>query len=333
MIAYYNQIQNDNLKSNTNKNSNIVFSKVNRNIKIINEPFVKNKNNNVPQNVKKDLYIHSSSEPTILNHTNSNYKPRRTRTSKILYPIFKECSSKIDDPFWKTTFIQCSCGKFPRGIKLKDNFLIFKKNKKIQQIELSTNLEEIIQICISIFKNISGLSSKLDIQKQREEIEKNLKDIPEEELTWKSIKGSKCKKYLINKYVNTLGDILQLNNNQKNELKTLINMGLLLDIINSSNIILKNNEINKIENLNYDTNSGKFILENKKQKKTNRLNKLKYIKDNEYFSPSNKLENLNLHSFSFKEAWNNFIDKYIKGYKNTASLSSSMINEDNSEYS
>lgn len=281
-----------------------------------------------PQSTKKSR-IHpvesdsSSSNPVVLNYVPEGNKVRRTRSSKIIYPLIEECAELLDDEFWQTTFRYAASGKLPAGIKIKDNIIIFKKGRNTHQIEIPENKYEVLQLFMYIFKNICGLYSRRDLEERERNNPVNEEDTTE--TTWKSIKKKRVKKAMIDHYAHNLGSSLNLTKEEIHQLITLINMGFLLNILTDKHVKLEKEKIAKVEGIKFNESERVFEYINERAtstRKSSRANTIVYIDDKTYFSPRQKLISRNYKKFPFYKYWQIYLSNIIRTKKDEISWTS-----------
>lgn len=250
-----------------------------------------------------------STTPIVLNYVPMSNTSRRSRNCKVLYPIFLECENLIVDNFWKSIFHKMSQGKFPKGFKFKNNAIIFKHGSKTFQQEILDNPYEIINTCISFYKTNAGMSSSTDLENQRKEINETINKRIESNDKWGCFRKHAIKQLMINDYAKRTINQYNLDPSCYKQLVTIINLGFILGKINSSSIQIGDNMIKNIRGINFNPDTKKFYLLPNLSVKNSRT-KSKYV-DSSYYSPSNKLDKLNLVTFNFLTFWKNFLKRYI----------------------
>jgi hypothetical protein len=173
----------------------------------------------------------------------------------MVLELFIECSTYTLDIFWIDIFINCSKESFPKGIKYNknDNSISITKTKEIIKINnISSN--ELFSKLMYIFINILLINSpNVDMNKQKEYNKMCKITKKDDETLWKKIKP---------KY----------NLDNINLIITKINRGLRFKQIISSDIIIENNKIIKINGFEYK--NGEWIFKKLIQNKVVSSNKV-----------------------------------------------------------
>ncbi len=177
----------------------------------------------------------------------------------VLYPIFEKCSILTTDEFWIDIFTKASIGKFKRGFSFKDNYLVFNKNK--DKIYLSSDPITAINECLYFFKNKAGIQSETDKMVERKIIEAKMVEANKNiRYTWGDFKKGKIKELFLDEYINVLVVRHSLNDDEKIQLKHILNYGIILGSFGSHNIIFENNRIQNIEGLLFDNLTRLFSI-------------------------------------------------------------------------
>jgi len=199
-----------------------------------------------------DLNDISKYKETIVTNKEIKTRNKKKTESKILYQIFVEIQCNNNDPFWKEIFESASIGKFQKGIKLKNNSLIYKNKNKIFTQELDM---ENAQICemefISFMNEKVGLFSPLDISKKKEALDKiKITESKIEFNSWSQIKKQCHKNMLISNFIDDyISEGKNLTSFEKTQLQDTIILGILCGYFNINTIIVLNNKIENIVGL------------------------------------------------------------------------------------
>lgn len=180
-------------------------------------------------------------------------KPKKL-LKPIINPIFEQLANLTEDNFWKTIFLDCSRGRFPRGFTFKNNLLKFKKGNKMTCLEITSNLVETFTSYMNFFQSAGGIMSKEDREKiKKMEEERILEQIEKEtDKNWKDIKKENLKEALLNEFIKEICEDLNFNEQEKIELTTTIKKGIILKCFNNDNIIMEDGKISEIEGLVYN---------------------------------------------------------------------------------
>ena len=207
-----------------------------------------------------------------------------------IFPIFMECKELTLDPYWQDIFIQCSIGKFPKGIRMGKDGSINIFNGKIKEvISLSGDIIDIFKIMMGIFKEKLGLISDRDIIDKKKEIKKLKKKIKEGyEGSWKQIKPKYIKNTLLLNFVLNNKKKYDLSLSTAKKLLSMIRLSLIFKKIVSDDIHYVDGVIKRIEGLKFNKGIFTFTISNNESnvKDTDKSSELKfnhvverYIKD------------------------------------------------------
>ena len=157
---------------------------------------------------------------------------------ECLFPIFLECKEWTLDPYWQEVFINCSMGKFPKGLRMsKDGSLILFNGKTREIISLDGEPLDVFKTMIKIFKEKMGLISDRDIVKQKKEISILKEKLKEGyEGTWKQIKPKKTRNILLLNFVIDCKKEYNLTQKEAEKLMSLIRLGFIFKTISSDSI-------------------------------------------------------------------------------------------------
>jgi hypothetical protein len=192
-----------------------------------------------------------------------NTKTNILSKSSLIFPILKSSSEYVEDVYWKNIFNDISIGKCPKCIYINGNNIL-STNKKKQFSFLIPNEADVIDLSefANEFKNFlinnTNLLSKNDNDKRKEILNKSidLQNIKK----WSDIKKKNIKTQLLINFVLDCKNKYKLKNSSAKNLYNLINDALYNNKTHdSSDIILKNNKINNINDIKYDKIIKKFI--------------------------------------------------------------------------
>lgn len=255
-------------------------------------------------------WLSSSSAKECKSKETKKGKGRRQKAEvPIENQIFADCSMLVEDPFWKETFNQAAMGRFPRGFMFKDNSLTYKRGSKVHKKELPLDPLEACMISMTFFKEMAGIRSQADQDRERLEIEEQQNDIQSiENCGWDDIKKKKIKELLISEYISTSCKDLNLDIKQKKKLITIINIGFLLGYLDSDKISFTDGKIYKIDGLEYNDTTREFTLNISPNMKKMARSRVKAISDEELISQNNCLDRHYMDSVSFIKLWKKFLE-------------------------
>lgn len=245
---------------------------------------------------------------------------------KIVHPIFHECSVLTTDTFWQTTLKQCAQGKFPRNFLFKENCLTYKRGTKTQRVEIPDNAVDALTICVDFFRNMAGIRSQNDKEREQRQLEEKLLELGSlEDYSWSEL-THKIQDLLISSFVETVSNSLdpKLTLTQQNQLTTIINLGFLLGYFTSSSVNYVDGHILGINGLVYDANKKEFILDFS-QTCIPKIakSKSKIVPADEYLHPKTRPNFDRRASVSFLSHWIAFINSLSNSSKPTSTPSSS----------
>lgn len=205
-------------------------------------------------------------------------KIKKNETKEIVYPVFKSCSDKITDPYWKGIFDNASQNRFPIGYSYNGHNIVRKQGNKETTCEVYQDevTDDNIAIYINFFKQ-SGLISVSDIDTITTENE-NFNYI---NLQWKDIRKEKTREIFIDEYIKNISIKMKMNKKAYIELYTCIQKAFLFGYLNKNDVILENGNIAKINGLylNYDEKVYYIEPERLSRDKSNKCNKRKTNSD------------------------------------------------------
>lgn len=181
--------------------------------------------------------------------------------TSITYPIFTRCKKFLSDPFWKQIFDDLSRGKTPRGVMINETYIYCSyKDKDFSfqykgknESQIYENIHRLFTTRLNIYSQRDQYQRILDLETVRNEIESNKRE------KWSSIRKKDIKNTLLLNYVIRMKSEHNLNTIEAKKLLSAIRIGIITKVIISKNIIMKDGEIDYIENLTVE--NGKFYIE------------------------------------------------------------------------
>ena len=213
-----------------------------------------------------------------------NRKERRITklNEETIYPIFKKAAEYIkNDLFWFKILINASKGYFQKMYRYINGTLTFKQKSKVYSKEICQDNPELCLKNFQEFMQSNGTYSTNDHELNIKKIDE-LKDAASNiVLDWKKIKSKKIKKILISIYIDYLADRYCLTKYELSKLINVLKLAYSVGLINSSSVIMENNQIADIDVLCYDPSTKDFFIDaDAKVPKTSRRSK-KYSKSDE----------------------------------------------------
>lgn len=248
-------------------------------------------------------------------------KARKTKVSlKVTIPVLRQAldAGLVKDTYWFELLSDVSCGKLPKGFRIKNNTVFFRNKSKIYSSELPDKPSAIVESLISFFKSTAHLRSQQDVE--LEEKQKQLHTIrsSEKQNSWKKNKQRKVREAYIFAFCTKLRKDLSLEDSEFEQLYDLLFTSLYLGDIPTDSVKLEDNRIKEIEGLIYDEFTGIFYLQTKKAKKSKRILPAHV---EELFSMGSKKKNAS-------DKWNKYIDSIDKKRRANATYESESDNED-----
>lgn len=174
---------------------------------------------------------------------------------EILYPIFLSCCQYTKDAFWEIIFEDLAYGKAPYGTYISKDFLCCNYKNKEFSYKIDNNDAK------KIYDDIYNLlTTKLCLLSHKEKLKKRLdfhtieNSMKEERQNWKDIKKKNIKDILIEKYALKMKEQYSLTYNQVKYLLSIISISMIFKVITSKDINYKNEKIESINGITFDTN-------------------------------------------------------------------------------
>lgn len=181
------------------------------------------------------------------------------RVREVIYPEINECQEYVTDIFWKRLFDDMSRGKCPKGIVIFKTTVnsTYKRNGFSYCFE-DTPPQKIASDLMEILKTSGCIYSSSDIKKEEKEFETN-NTTKVSYSSWKQIKIKKIRQQYIHDFVLKQTNKHKLSDHSSKQLMNLINSSLnIYKTHRSDDVLFENNEIVKIEDIEYDENLKEF---------------------------------------------------------------------------
>lgn len=230
-------------------------------------------------------------------------KSRKIKMSPtIVNEIFHECSQLTDDEYWRDILVSMSYNKIPKGFIYKDGYITHKKGNKSQNVEVPESAIHALRVIIGFMRSTAGMRSAQDKARDKRIEEEALSEQPER--TWSEIK--KIKRCLpdmyISNFIRWISKSLELTKIEMDQLKTLINLGILFGYIDDMHIKFEGT-IQSIDGLTFDDSSRTFYLN---------LPKIPMIKDKSKYKGYEESIGKKITRVSFIECWKEYIESLNK---------------------
>lgn len=215
-------------------------------------------------------------------------KKKALKSKKILqviYPIFEECKTYTEDPYWKGIFDQAARGIFPCKVHFDSTTLILthKKNAKNDEVSIPNSQPEAYNAALCFF-HLIGLKSAKEEENEQEQADiltNNLVSL--DSMDWKAIRQKKVKQSLISWFVQDLARSLDLSDSDARKILDVINIGFNIKAFSNSDVIFKEGKIQGINGL-IKVNKGNcihFIIDPQKISIHSDFSRKKYSSDDD----------------------------------------------------
>lgn len=182
------------------------------------------------------------------------------RVREVIYPEINKCQEYVTDVFWKRLFDDMSRGKCPKGIVIFKTTVnsTYKRNGFSYCFE-DTPPEKIASDLMDILKTSGCIYSSSDIKKEEKDFETN-NTTKVSYSSWKQIKIKKIRQQYIHDFVLRQTNKYKLSDHSSKHLMNLINSSLnIYKTHRSDDVLFENNEIVKIEDIEYSESAKEFI--------------------------------------------------------------------------
>jgi len=187
-------------------------------------------------------------------NSNSSESSRKKKNIPLMYPIFEELSSRVDDPQWEKYLIDAAKGKFPKGISFNGEALIYKiGNKKPETIEISGK-SNAVENFMNFIRKTTGLRTSMDLEREKDNEHRSSGMVQKE---WSKIKSKAYKKLLIIDFIGKMSTDHRLTQEEKDQLLTLINLNIGNTHV-SRGIKVVDDAIQEIEDLKWNPDTRIF---------------------------------------------------------------------------
>lgn len=249
--------------------------------------------------------------PWLSQTTNEEKKVRSTRNSKVTIPVLREGVKLIKDPFWQTILTQASTGRFPRGLSVRNGIVTYGTGSRARRFEIPDDPLTAAEELVEFIRSTVGIRSQDDqIREQAENTERQNAVKPLDQCKWSEIVRKKMQKQLIQQFVDDKADEYKLNNTQRDQLITIINVAFLLNNINGTSIVLGEGKIVDIKGLSYDDEKKKFVVTRTSKSTKGRYSKVELLSDEDLLSINNKL--LKATPVKLSAYWSKYIQSLTK---------------------
>ena len=180
---------------------------------------------------------------------------------EILYPIFLQCASQVEDTFWRYVYEDLSYGKCPYGLSLQKNYLTcYIRGKEFSyKMDPEKSPKTIFEELDALLRERAGILSEKEKMTERARLCRQRTTVPVKSSTaiqkkeeWTHVKKKMIRDTLLEQYV--------LENSQKynvtaimaKRVLSLLIVGLMFKTITAKDIMYQNGFIKKIEGFDFE---------------------------------------------------------------------------------
>jgi hypothetical protein len=180
---------------------------------------------------------------------------------EILYPIFLQCASQVEDTFWRYVYEDLSYGKCPYGLSLQKNYLTcYIRGKEFSyKMDADKSPQTIFEELDALLRERAGILSEKEKMTERARLCRQRTTIPvknssaiQKKEEWTHVKKKMIRDTLLEQYV--------LENSQKynvtaimaKRVLSLLIVGLMFKTITAKDIMYQNGFIKKIDGFDFE---------------------------------------------------------------------------------
>lgn len=193
--------------------------------------------------------------------TKVSSKVRNSAKNKrvVEFPFFDQLMKLETDPYWISFFDEAATGKLPRNFRYYNNIINYRAKTKNIEVCLPEDLLEASKVIKLFVLENAGIISPTDLLNKQMEEERYISEMGDIEITsWNQIRSDKQQNIIISIFVDNIGEYYNLNTDERRILIQNIKIGILAGYVNSENIEFDNNQIIRIDGLEYDPENREF---------------------------------------------------------------------------
>ena len=197
------------------------------------------------------------------NTVNITTKKKSLKIKKnIAHELFNQMRKFNTDSFWDMFLLKASRDNFPKGFSYKDNILYFSMRSKYNFKIILTDDPKESFILLKKFVQDKGILSDTDKDIMKNEEYNNSENYEDSIVeSWKDL--GKLQTNSLYNYINKLEEELGLSESEKNNLKSIVKIGISSGYFNTKNIIVKDSKIDRICPLVWEDEIRKFSIDTK----------------------------------------------------------------------
>ena len=208
------------------------------------------------QNNQNNILVNQSGIGTVLKINNIDKKIlNEYKNENLIYPSILDGLEFVHDPQWADILHDAAYGIFPSGFASRNDGISCNVGGKRQSIIPSIMPEIAVDEVIEFFRSAGGIKTKIDIEMEQRILvdARRQQDEEYETLSWSKLKSG-MKNEVISYFASNVSDKLNLSQNQRSDLETVVNSGLNSGAIRERDIIFANGKIIEIIPLYFDGN-------------------------------------------------------------------------------
>jgi hypothetical protein len=171
---------------------------------------------------------------------------------EILFPIFLQCASQVEDPFWRYVYEDLSYGKCPYGLSLQKNYLsCYIRGKEFSyKMDADKPPEILYQELDSLLRERAGILSEKEKLSERARLCRLRTNKNKEE--WSQVKKKMIRDTLLEQYVLENSQKYQIASVMAKRVLSMLIVGLMFKTITAKDIFYQNGFIKKIEGFDFE---------------------------------------------------------------------------------
>jgi hypothetical protein len=159
---------------------------------------------------------------------------------EILFPIFLQCASQVEDPFWRYVYEDLSYGKCPYGLSLQKNYLsCYIRGKEFSyKMDADKPPEILYQELDSLLRERAGILSEKEKLSERARLCRLRTNKNKEE--WSQVKKKMIRDTLLEQYVLENSQKYQIASVMAKRVLSMLIVGLMFKTITAKDIFYQN---------------------------------------------------------------------------------------------
>lgn len=181
---------------------------------------------------------------------------------EILYPIFLQCASQVDDAFWRYVYEDLSYGKCPYGLSLQKNYLsCYVRGKEFSyKIDSDKTPEKVFEELDALLRDRAGILSEKEKMTERARLCRQRTTVPlksslptaHKKEEWTQVKKKMIRDTLLEQYVLENSQKYNVTSTMAKRVLSLLIVGLMFKTITAKDIFYQNGFIKKIDGFDFE---------------------------------------------------------------------------------